>query len=533
MTPGGVFTIAWHRRAWIAAPVLVTAGAAALIGWGLRSRATYRASVLLAVTESAGEGAVFALKTPAVLEGALERAGLGGRRSLAELSGAVAVKVLAGNQLRLDVEAGSGDEAVRLAMAIADEAAATVSALAETASEPHRERVRDLKLRERSIGTSIGEAGRELSRCRTSHEFVTGPQGDLVSASRGRLAQARQTIAARRRDLAAIDAEIEALRQRLADLSGATEEPGASAPVERPLDGVGRRIEAIDKELVRLRENLTDAHPRVATLLAERALLDGGRAVAAGSKRDTRMADVQRELRAKEGERLRASSVISALEREARQLEAEVKTEGVRAEANAREILQRLAGNRAELERVRRLVAEAEDKAERNRASRAALSVVGREKVKAYPTGGGPPPLGLAAAGTILGLMLGGLLAALAESLDPVIRSHQDVVRHLELPVLATISCPAAYDRGRATSPRLTGTALWLLAFLVAASAMVLLVYPGWRKIRAMLRTKGATTMAPRTPSEPDHGQSELGLGALGDLVVKDVASGATTGGVG
>jgi hypothetical protein len=155
--------------------------------------------------------------------------------------------------------------------------------------------------------------------------------------------------------------------------------------------------------------------------------------------------------------------------------------------------------------------------------------VIGREKVKAYATDGGPPPLGLAAAGTVLGLMLGGLLAALAESLDPVIRSHEDVVRHLELPVLATISCPPAYGPGRGSS-RPAGTALWLLAFLVAASAMVLLVYPGWRKIRAMIRPGGATT---KTPSGAGHGQSKMDLGALGDLVVIDVASDATTGGVG
>jgi len=530
MTPGGVFTIAWYRKAWIAAPVLVTAGVAALIGWGLRSRVAYRASVLLAVTESAGEGAVFALKAPAVLEGALERAGLAGRRSLAELSGAVAVKVLAGNQLRLDVEAGSGDEAVRLAMAIADEAAATVSALAKTASEPDLKRVRDLKLRERNVTTSIADAGRYLSEIRTGHEFVTGPQGDLVSASRGRLAEARQAIAARRRDLAAIDAEIEALRRRLAALSGEAEEPGVSASAERPLDGVGRRIEAIDKELVRLRENLTDAHPRVATLLAERALLEAGRAVAAGSKQDNLVAGIRSELRAKEGERLRASSVISALEREARELDAYVKTEGAAAEASARDIILRLAGNRAALERVRRLIAEAEDTAERNRASRAALSVICREKVRAYPTDGGPPPLGLAAAGTILGLMLGGLLAALAESLDPVIRSHEDVVRHLELPVLATISCPTAYDQGRGSSSRLTGTALWLVAFLVAASAMVLLVYPGWRKIRAMLRPGGPSTGIHRMDriTRPDVFNPEHPFHP-----VDAFAAAATTGGVG
>ncbi len=132
-----------------------------------------------------------------------------------------------------------------------------------------------------------------------------------------------------------------------------------------------------------------------------------------------------------------------------------------------------------------------------------------------------------------LGLMLGVLLAALAESLDPVIRSHEDVVRHLELPVLATISCTTADDRDRGSSSQLTGTALWLLAFLVAASTMVLLVYPGWRKIRAMLRPNAATTKASRTPSESGYGQGKRNLGALGDLVMKDVASGATTGGVG
>ena len=111
--------------------------------------------------------------------------------------------------------------------------------------------------------------------------------------------------------------------------------------------------------------------------------------------------------------------------------------------------------------------------------------------------------------------MIGGLLAALAETVDPVIRSGEDVERHLDIPVLATVSRslgdpPAGGERPSGGQERRSGrlsaraatregrsrwaaAAVWLLIFVVAVAVVAIVFYPGWGRLKGMF-AGGAST---------------------------------------
>ncbi|MHC4253305.1 MAG: GumC domain-containing protein [Planctomycetota bacterium] len=492
MTPGGLLKIAWARKGWIAAPFAIATGVAALVGWGLASRVTYRASCLLGVTEGAHAEAVFACRSLDVLETVLEGPRFKDTRrrhaTAAGLAEDVKVTVLGEGRIKLEADAPSADEAERLVAGVAEEAGRGVKVLSMNIRKEDEERIRDLEDKLEQAQRNVDAPECELAELKARHSFDVGPQGDLISRSRARLTDVRAREAELRMQLAGIDAELEALRAG-----------GVDAPSAAPSGDAGRndRLAALDAEIARLREDLTDRHPRLAKLLAERSkvaaeLAETPDAVGAPAEVGTRAA-LGQALRAKEGECARVAAVLAATEEERVELAESVRAEAANAEERARRLRQRVASAGAEVSRIGKLIGEQRDAARRNRAAHVALTPGDFEK--AQPIGGGPSVGWLSLAGAALGLMIGGLVAALAEALEPAIRSGEDVVRQLDLPVLATVPSLG----GRRAGAAWVGTAAWFAAFLLTATFLVMLVYPGWGRLRVAISRPGGRSAAEET----------------------------------
>jgi len=485
MTPAGALQVAWARKGWIAAPLAISTGVAAVVGWGLSGRVTYRASCLVSVSEGAHAQAVFACRSLDVLEAVLDAPEFKVTRrrhaAAAGLAEDVTVSVLGESRLRLDVAAPSAAEAERLAAGIAQEAGRSVKVLSEEIRKEDARRIRDLEDRCEQARRSVDAPRRELGDLMTRHRFDTGPLGEMVSRSRARLANVRAKEAELAGQLAGIDAELDVLRTR-----------GAHVEASLPRgDDVGRdRLAALDAEIARLREDLTDAHPRLVKLVAERFM------VAAGLERRGDLADPSprviltgnagSEMRVKEAERARVSAMLAATRKESAELAESVRVEAANAEDRARRLSQSLASARAEVARAEKLLEDQRVAADRRMAAGPALRVI--ELGKARPVGGGASVGWLSLAGAALGLMIGGLAAALVEALDPAIRSGDDVARRLDLPVLATV--PSLGD-GR-EGAQWAGATAWLAAFLLVAAFLVTLIYPGWGRLKAAFARSGA-----------------------------------------
>jgi hypothetical protein len=489
MTRACLLRVAWARKGWIAAPFAIATGVAAILGWGLASRVTYRASCLLGVTGSAHAEAVFACRSLAVLDGVLESPEFKDTRrrraTPAALAEDVKVTVLGEGRLSLEVDAPSAAEAERLVAGIAAEAGRSVKVLATEIRKEDEKRVRDLEDRLERAQRDVDAPARDLAELKTRHHFDAGPGGELVSNLRARLADVRAKEAGLRRQLAGMEAELEALK---ADDTGASP---VAAPTEAQRDN---RLAALDAEIVRLREDLTDIHPRLVKVLTKRselaADLAAGPGAAEGPADLGARAELDRNLRAKEGERARVAAILAATGRERAEIAESVRTGASNAEERARRLTQRIAAARAEVDRIGVLIEEQKDEARRSRAVCVALTP--GEIGKARPLGGRPSAGWLSLAGAALGLMIGGLMAALAEALDPAIRSEADVVSRLDVPVLATVP---GIGGGRAGG-QWAGTVAWLAAFVLSAAFLVALVYPGWKRLRATFARSGGRPAA-------------------------------------
>ncbi len=501
MTTATLLQIAWARKGWIAAPFAIATCAAALIGWGLASRVTYRSACNMTVKEGAYVDAAFSCRSLDVLDRVLERRAFEDVRRRcpipARLAEQVTVTVSGLGVFRLEVDAPSADEAERLVGAIAAEAGLSVKVLADQISDEDQRRIWDLDEKLRQAQANVVEPKRELDELQIKYQFHEGPQGELVSSSRLRLTEMQTKTADLRRQLAGIDAEVAALKHSVDVAAGGRAEGSPSHG--KPADA---RLIELDADIARLRESLTDEHPRLAKLFKERSRIEHerGRDLASprgggeGRASSGSLADgLRAALRAKEAERARSASVLAALEKERAELAEFVRTEAANAEGRARELTQRLESARVEVDRTSKLKAEEEDAAERSKAAHAALTP-GRVE-KAQLLGGGPSVGWLALAGAALGLMIGGLTAALAEALDPAIRSGDDVVLGLDLPVLATVP---ALGGGRGGARR-AGTVAWLAVFFLTAAFLVMLVYPGWGRLRELLSPAGERRAAEGT----------------------------------
>ena len=484
MTRACLLRIAWARKGWIAAPFMIATAVAAIVGWGLASRVTYRASCLLGVTEGAHAEAVFACRSLYVLDAVIEAPGFKDTRrrhaTAAALAENVKVTVLGEGRFSLEVDAPSAAEAERLVAGIAQEAGRSVKVLATKVRKEDAERIIDLEDKLEQAVRNGDAPQRELDALTSRHRFDTGARGELVSHSRARLADLQEQEVGLRRQLAGIDAELGALG------SGGATAVAAASPAEVAR---GNRLAALDAEIARLREDLTDVHPRLVKVLAERSKVTAEIAEGAGTVGEPvylgARTGLSRDLRAREAERARAAAILAATEKGRVELAEAVRTEAANAEEIARRLLQRIAGARAEVDHIGKLIEEQKDAARRNRAARVALTPC--EIEKARPLAGGPSVGWLSLAGAALGLMIGGLMAALAEALDPAIRSGADVVSRLDVPVLATV--PEVWG-GRAR-PQWAGTVAWLTVFVLTATFLVTLVYPGWGRLRAMFPRSG------------------------------------------
>lgn len=476
MTALGILRVAWARKGWIAGPVVVTSALAALLGAGLERRASYVASRVLSVTEGAQAEAVFACKSVEVLSKALSGSRLEGKVLPQELASRVKAEV-EGRLVRLSVVWSSSDDAEYLVERIASEAARAVVVHAQEVSAADRAAAEEIEERLRQLRANRDAAQRELAELTTSHPVEQGPHGELRSVARRRLIETQDALAAARRELAELDAEIAALQAK----------PSLDARVEEPAGTAAQgRLAELDRKIAELREEMTDLHPRLATLLAERArLASAGEGHPARPRPGDAEPRVSLELASKEALRARLLARVAALEKEEKDLSERVRLEAAAVEervARTQQVLKRTGDDilaaEEELERARRSMAA-------KLASRAALSVKAKLPVETRRSGASPGLLGTL--GAALGLVLGALLAALAEALDPAIRTGEDVTRHLDIPVLAEVPadallCSRGGERSRASA------ILWLVAFLLAAAFMLVLVYPGWEAVADFLR---------------------------------------------
>jgi len=485
MTAACALQVAWARKGWIAAPLAISTGVAAVVGWGLSGRVSYGASCLVAVSEGAHAQAVFACRSLDVLEAVLDAPEFKDTRrryaAAAGLAEEVTVTVLGEGRLMLDVEAPSAPEAERLAAGIVAEADRSVRTLSEKARREDEGRIRELEDRCDLARRNVDALRSELGDLMARHRFDTGPLGELVSNSRARLAAIRAKEAELAARLSGIEAELDVLGAKDAH---------AAASLPPGVEAARGRLLALDAEIARLREDLTDADPRLVKLVAERFMVVAGLErlgdSADPSPGETQTGDAGNEMRVKESERARVSAMLAATRKERAGLAEFVRVEAANAEGRARGLSRRMASARAEAARAERLLEEQRVAADRNRAAGPALRVV--ESGKARPVRGGASVGWLSLAGAALGLMIGGLTAALVEALGPAIRSVDDVARRLDLPVLATV--PSLSDGREGT--RWAGATAWLAAFLLAAVFLVTLVYPGWGRLKAAFAGPGA-----------------------------------------
>jgi len=492
MTPACALQVAWARKGWIAAPLAIATGVAAVVGWGLSGRVTYRASCLVSVSEGAHAQAVFACRSLDVLEAVLDAPEFKEARrphaAAAGFAAEVTVTVLGEGKLKLEVDGPSAAEAERLVAGIAAEADRSVKVLSERIRGKDEERIRDLADRCEQARRSVDAPRSELDDLMTRHRFDTGPRGDLVSRSRALLADVRAKEAELGRQLAGIDAELDVLRTEGAQVSTSLP-PGVEAARDR--------LAALDAEIARLREDLTDAHPRLVKLIAERFMVVAG-LERRGGPVDTSpgvilTGDAGSEMLVKEAERARVSAMLAATVKESAELVEFVRVEAANAEDRARRLSRRVASARAEVARTEKLLEDQRAAADSNRTAGPPLRII--ESGKARPVGGGASVGWLSLAGAALGLMIGGLTAALVEAFDPAIRSADNVARQLDLPVLATV--PSLWD-GR-EGAQWAGAAAWLAAFVLVAAFLVTLIYPGWGRLKAVFARSGTRVAAEET----------------------------------
>jgi len=501
MTALGMLRIGWARKGWIAGSVALTAFIAALLGAMLERRVSYVASRVLAVTEGVHAEAVFACKSAEVLSRALAGSRLEGSLLPQELAESVKVEV-EGRFVRLSVERPSASEAEYLVERIASEASRAVTQHANEVSSRDRAAAEEIEERLRQLRANRDAAQRELAELTTSHPVEPGPHGELRSVSRRRLIETQDSLAAARRELAELDAELAAMRGRSASPEPPPEAPprapGGESPRGRP-----EELERLDRRIAELREEMTDLHPRLAALLAERARLEEkllGRGAPAGDSAPgtgpAPSASAEHpELAAKEALRARVAARVSALEKEEKSLSEQVRTEAAAVEERVARMTLVLKRSTDDILSTEQELEQAKRKAAASTASRAALSVRTKLPTEARRSGASATLLG--SLGAAFGLVLGVLLAALAEAVDPVLRTAEDVMKHLDLPVLAEVPAGALAASSPARGRLVSGGLLWLCVFVVAAAFLLVLAYPGWETLAELFRRFGSGRASP------------------------------------
>jgi uncharacterized protein involved in exopolysaccharide biosynthesis len=318
---------------------------------------------------------------------------------------------------------------------------------------------------------------------------VLDEHGEVISESRKRLSDAKYLLASARRNLAEINAEIAALTTKLSVRTEAGAAPDGAHAESPAIKAIRSRIEAADAEIALLREGLTDEHPRLVKLHSARADLAAQLATmmpqGAADVDDTIRLQVRRHILEKESEMARTASRVKAYEEEEKRLTEFVKNEATAAEEKARRFHTLMKDAEAASKAVRERIAAAELAASQNTAAQAALTVRNNPPpTEAIRTGATPGVF--AFIGACIGLVFAAMLVAFAEALNPVLRSSEDVRRNLDLPVLATIP-GSAFKLAAGRNPRTMGSILWLVTFLVIATMLLTLVYPGWNRLRTLL----------------------------------------------
>jgi len=492
MTPRGVIRVAWTQKLWIVMPIVLFAAGGFLIGRALYNRATVTSSRLLDVTRGAEADALFACTSNDVLERALEATGLDGRILPGRLAEATSVEVAGDNKLLLSVTLDSEDEAERLVQAIAVEAGRAVSVMASEISAADMAEIQKQEESRRQLDRLHKSFQRRLSKIMTEHPFHTGSHGEIMSATRRRLIDAREKLATAKRALAEADAEIVSLSEKLK--SRATPGPAAAAKVDSTAAAALRkRIEAIDARLETLRADFTDLHPRVAKVLAERdqvaAELAALKPVPVPAPTAASLDGVRRQLLEKETARAGIASRVKTLEAEEQELVKYVKTEAAAIEEQARRFSTDLRNTADELQATQRKLDAARRAAAENRGSRAAVTMREGEPPPRITRAAGSPAV-YAAAGAAIGLVIGALLAALAEVINPILRTTADIRHHLDLPVLAVVPAGSLRSSPAGRRPGTLSTIALALVFLIIATLLLLAVYPGWGEIRRYVKSR-------------------------------------------
>jgi hypothetical protein len=457
--------------------VFVTAGLAGLIGLAIESRTTYRVTRVLEVSEGAPAEAVFVCRSRDVLATAMEKAGIRQIAPLEELADQVTVEEAGGRRLHLTVERRRRQEAEGLAAAIAEEASGRVRVIARKVTEEHREKADGIVKWLAQVRANRDNRLAELDELKRKHPEEIDEQGRPLGTAQKRLISVQDALAEARRELAAMDARIESLRTRVESTPRFTDPAGTTGGT-----GACGRLKALDEEIAGLRKDLTDRHPRLAALLAERADIEVGSVLKTADLANPLRLELEVKLSDAEAERSAAAARARKLEEDVEKLRP-LANDSVTLGEIARSANEKLRRHEAEIEDMRRGLDRVRREAEADATAHAALvDVTKRDGLQARVLAlrADAPPGRLALLGAGLGLMLGVLLAALAESMDPVLRTAEDIRRILDMPVLATVPNVSLTPRrpGRPRSrARVLGGIIWLAAFLLAAAFLLGLVY--------------------------------------------------------
>lgn len=469
MTALDLFRIAWARKGWLLAPTLIVAAALALVGAMLQARVSYIASRILSVSEGAQAEALFACKSIEVLAKALEGSRLEGVLTPQELATHVSATIES-KLVKLSVERPSGEEAEYLVERIASEAAKAVVQLAREASAKDRAAIEDLEERLRQLRANRDAAQRELARLTAEHPVERSSHGELQSVFRRRLLQTQEELATARKELASLDAELAVMR---------TGAPGRTQVLP---EAVARRLAELDGEIAKLREEMTDLHPRLAALLAERSRLEALPAVEQKASPP--------ELATKEAARAGLAARIEELSKQLKEFSEKVEQEAAVVEEKVVRLTHVIKRTTDDIASAEEEIKEAKRKASGNLIAKAALEVKTKLPLQTNRSGIGPTTLG--SLGVALGLVLGGLLAALAEAIDVRIRTSEDVTKHLDVPLLAEVPADALGKQTSSTSHAALNALLWLLVFVAVAAFILVLVYPGWDAIVTFFASRGS-----------------------------------------
>ena len=471
MTLAAALRAGVSRWPWLVGPVLVTAGLALALGLAIESQTTYRVTRVLEVSEGAPAEAVFVCRSRDVLATAMEKADIRQIAPLEELAEQVTVEEVGGRRLHLTVERRRREEAERLALGVAEEASERVLVIARKVTEEHREKADGIVKWLAQVRANRDNRLAEIDELRRLHPEEIDEQGRPLGTAQKRLISVQNALAETRRELAAMDARIEALRTRVESTPRFTDPAAAT--------GGGGRLKALDGEIARLRKDLTDRHPRLAALLAERANIEVGSALKTAALANPLRLEFEVKLSDAEAERAGAAAKARKLEEDAEKLRP-LADDSVTFGNIARIANEKLRRHEAEIEDMRRSLDRVRRDAEADATAHAALvDVTKRDGLQAQvvPLRADAPPERLAFLGAGLGLMLGVLLAALAESMDPVVRTAEDVRRILDMPVLATVPNVSSMPRRPRSRARVLGGIIWLAAFLLAAAFLLGLVY--------------------------------------------------------